>query len=257
MLAQNQVEKLGLNPDVDYLPILIRMRDLSRLGEVSILDYAKQFAENSMSVKSLPEGFFEYWLEDGRALILLDGLDEVAEESKRYKVVQRIENFLGQFQRNIAIITSRPAGYKRDFFRTEEFPHYELLAFDDRKVEEFVNRWYDSRFQDKAEAERRKESLRKALNNNERIKLLAHMRRSAANALVKLNQVSDPVVNTLMKLLSDDHNYLRYGAAEVLGELGKKSDRILPLIEQWLKENQDAENVGNAIDVLWDIVAAQ
>ncbi|MEA5594451.1 NACHT domain-containing protein [Rivularia sp. UHCC 0363] len=173
MLAQDQVEKLGLNPNVDYLPILIRMRDLSRLGEISILDYAKQFAENSMSVKNLPEGFFEYWLEDGRALILLDGLDEVAEESKRYKVVQRIENFLGQFQRNIAIITSRPAGYKRDFFRTEEFPHYELLAFDDEKVEEFVNRWYDSRFQDKAEAERRKEGLRKALNNNQRIKLLA------------------------------------------------------------------------------------
>ncbi len=173
MLAQNQVEKLGLNPDVDYLPILIRMRDLSRLGEISILDYAKQFAENSMSVKSLPEGFFEYWLEDGRALILLDGLDEVAEESKRYKVVQRIENFLGQFQHNIAIITSRPAGYKRDFFRTEEFPHYELLAFDDEKVEEFVNRWYDSRFQDRAEAGRRKESLRKALNKNQRIKLLA------------------------------------------------------------------------------------
>ena len=173
ILAQNQVEKLGLNPKVDYLPIIIRMRDLSRLGEISILDYAKQFAENSMSVKNLPEGFFEYWLEDGRALILLDGLDEVAEESKRYKVVQRIENFLGQFQHNIAIITSRPAGYKRDFFRTEEFPHYELLAFDDEKVEAFVNRWYDSRFQDKAEAERRKESLRKALNNNQRIKLLA------------------------------------------------------------------------------------
>ncbi len=173
ILAQNQVEKLGLNPKVDYLPIIIRMRDLSRLGEISILDYTKQFAENSMSVKNLPSGFFEYWLEDGRALILLDGLDEVAEESKRYKVVQRIENFLGQFQHNIAIITSRPAGYKRDFFRTEEFPRYELLAFDDEKVEAFVNRWYDSRFQDKAEAERRKESLRKALNNNQRIKLLA------------------------------------------------------------------------------------
>ncbi|MEM6752783.1 MAG: HEAT repeat domain-containing protein [Cyanobacteria bacterium P01_C01_bin.38] len=173
MLAQNKAEKLGLNSDIDYLPILIRMRDLSRLGEISILDYAKQFAEKYLLVKNLPEGFFEYWLSDGRALILLDGLDEIAEESKRYKVVQRIENFLGQFQDNTAIITSRPAGYKRDFFRTEEFPHYELLAFDDDKVEEFINRWYDSRFQDKAEAERRKESLRKALNNNERIKLLA------------------------------------------------------------------------------------
>ncbi|MEM6402481.1 MAG: HEAT repeat domain-containing protein [Cyanobacteria bacterium P01_D01_bin.116] len=173
MVAQNQFEKLGLNPDGDYLPILIKMRDLSRFGEISILDYAKQFAENDLLVKNLPEGFFEYWLEEGRALILLDGLDEIAEESKRYRVVRRIENFIGNFQHNITIITSRPAGYKRDFFRTEEFPHYELLPFDDEKVEEFINRWYDSRFQDKAEAERRKESLRKALNDKERIKLLA------------------------------------------------------------------------------------
>ena len=173
MLAQNQSEKLGWEPDVDYLPIIIRMRDLSKKGDISILDYAKQFAEKNMSVKTLPTGFFEYWLEDGRALILLDGLDEVAEENKRYDVVQRIENFLGQFDRNIAIITSRPAGYKRDFFRTEEFPHYELLPFDDDKVEEFINHWYDSRFQDKEEAKRRKQSLRKALDDNERIKLLA------------------------------------------------------------------------------------
>ena len=160
MLAQNQAEKLGLEQDVDYLPILIKMRDLSRLddiGDISILDYARQFAEKTMSVKNLPRDFFEHWLEDGRALILLDGLDEIAEESKRYKIVQRIENFLGRFQRNIAIITSRPAGYKRDFFRTEEFPHYKLLGFDDGKVEEFVNHWYDSRFQDKDEADRHKE----------------------------------------------------------------------------------------------------
>ncbi|KST64421.1 HEAT repeat domain-containing protein [Mastigocoleus testarum] len=170
--AENQ-EKLGLDPDVDYLPILIRMRDLSRQGNISILDYAKEFAEKTMSVKTLPTGFFEYWLEDGRALILLDGLDEVAEEAKRYDVVRRIENFLGQFQNNLAIITSRPAGYKRDFFRTEEFPHYQLQSFDDEKIEEFIDRWYDSRIQDQAEAERRKDSLRKALNDNERIKLLA------------------------------------------------------------------------------------
>lgn len=130
MLATKQPERLGLSANVDYLPILIRIRDLARQGDISILDYGRQFAEKSMSVKSLPTGFFEYWLEDGRALILLDGLDEVVQETKRYEVVQRIENFLSQFKGNRAIITSRPAGYKRSFFRTEEFPHYELLAFD-------------------------------------------------------------------------------------------------------------------------------
>jgi len=124
MLAQKQPEKLGLAVKIDWLPILIRMRDLTGQPDIGILDYARQFAEKTLTVKSLPAGFFEYWLEDGRALILLDGLDEVAEEAKRYDVVRRIENFLGQFAKNRAIITSRPAGYKRDFFRTEEFPHY-------------------------------------------------------------------------------------------------------------------------------------
>ena len=164
---------LGLDPETDWLPILIRMRDLARHPDKSILEYARIFAEKTMTVKTLPVGFFEHWLEDGRALILLDGLDEVAESSKRYDVVRRINNFLGQFDRNRAIITSRPAGYKRDFFCTEEFPHYQMQRFDDEKISAFINNCYDSRFKDRAEAERRKESLQKALDDNDRIKLLA------------------------------------------------------------------------------------
>ncbi|NEO08675.1 HEAT repeat domain-containing protein [Moorena sp. SIO3I8] len=173
MLAQGNPEVLGLKGDTDWLPILIRMRDFARDLDKSLIDYARIFAENTMSVKPLPVGFFEHWLSDGRALILLDGLDEVAEEAKRHDVVKRIENFLGQFDRNRAIITSRPAGYRRDFFRTEEFPHYQIQPFDDQKISAFIDNWYNSRFQDQAEAERRKESLRKALDDNDRITLLA------------------------------------------------------------------------------------
>ncbi|NEO79532.1 HEAT repeat domain-containing protein [Moorena sp. SIO4G3] len=173
MLAQGNPEVLGLKGDTDWLPILIRMRDFARDLDKSLIDYARIFAENTMSVKPLPVGFFEHWLSDGRALILLDGLDEVAEEAKRHNVVKRIENFLGQFDRNRAIITSRPAGYRRDFFRTEEFPHYQIQPFDDQKISAFIENWYNSRFQDQAKAQRRKQSLRKALDDNDRITLLA------------------------------------------------------------------------------------
>jgi predicted NACHT family NTPase len=173
MLAQNAREKLGWDSGRDCLPILIKIRDFARLSDINILDYGRQFAEKTMSVKPLPEGFFEYWLADGRAMILLDGLDEVVEESKRYAVVDHIESFLGQYHQNLAIITSRPAGYKRDFFNTSEFEHYQLQLFDDAKVDEFINRWYDSRVPDAAEAQRRKDSIKKALDENDRIKLLA------------------------------------------------------------------------------------
>ncbi|MGD1804052.1 HEAT repeat domain-containing protein [Dapis sp. BLCC M126] len=174
MLAQKQSQFLGLDTETDWLPILIRISDLARHPDKSILEYARIFAEKTMAVKTLPTGFFKHWLEDGRALILLDGLDEVAESSKRYDVVKRINNFLGKpFDTNRAIITSRPAGYQRDFFRTEEFAHYQMQRFDDQKISAFINNWYDSRFKDKAEAERRKETLQKALDDNDRIKLLA------------------------------------------------------------------------------------
>jgi len=173
MLAQDYPEKIGLPSGIDCLPIFIKIRGFSRLSDINLLDYARQFAEKDMSVKPLPEGFFEYWLADGRAMILLDGLDEVVEESKRYAVVQQIESFLGQYNQNLAIITSRPAGYKRDFFNTSEFEHYQLQLFDDPKVDEFINRWYDSRVRDAAEAQRRKDSIKKALDENDRIKLLA------------------------------------------------------------------------------------
>ncbi|NEQ08165.1 MAG: NACHT domain-containing protein [Moorea sp. SIO4E2] len=173
MLAQSKAEVLGLDGNTDWLPILIRIRDLARHPDKSLIDYARMFAEKTMAVNTIPVGFFDHWLSDGRALILLDGLDEVAEDAKRNDVVSRINNFLGQFDRNRAIITSRPAGYRRDFFRTEDFPHYQIEPFDDKKISAFIDNWYNSRFQDQAEAERRKQTLRKALDDNDRIKLLA------------------------------------------------------------------------------------
>ncbi len=157
----------------DCLPILIRIRELARHPEMTVLEFAQDFAERELAVKVLPQGFFEYWLENGQALILLDGLDEVADETQRYKVVAKIESFLGQYEENPAIITSRPSGYKRDFFRTEEFPHYELQPFDDGKIDEFIDHWYDSRFELASERQRRKESLRKALKDQPRIQRLA------------------------------------------------------------------------------------
>ncbi|MEA5566462.1 HEAT repeat domain-containing protein, partial [Anabaena sp. UHCC 0399] len=172
MIAQKQIDQLNITA-ADYLPIIISIRDFARQENTSILEYVKQFVEKNLCVKTLPVGFFEYWLDDGRTFIFFDGLDEIAQENKRYEVVRKIENFLGQFPKNCAVITSRPAGYKHDFFNTQEFDHYELLAFDDEKIEKFINCWYNSRIQDKSEAERRKTTLREAINKNDRLKLLA------------------------------------------------------------------------------------
>jgi HEAT repeat protein/energy-coupling factor transporter ATP-binding protein EcfA2 len=155
------------------LPIIIRIRDLALNPDLSILEYIQEFTTKDLSVGGDLTGFFEYYLENGNALILLDGLDEVADVTQRYKVVEKIEAFLNHCENCFAIISSRPAGYRRDFFRTDEYPHYELQPFDDEKIDIFIEHWYDSRFELVSERERRKASLRKALKEQPRIKQLA------------------------------------------------------------------------------------
>ncbi|WP_199326875.1 NACHT domain-containing protein [Nostoc sp. FACHB-888] len=173
ILAEQQTEKLGLSADLELLPILIRIRDLGKASTKNLLEYVRNFA-NSIHIKELPKGFFEHWLEDGRALILLDGLDEIAKPSDRHEFVKIIHSFLRQYSQNRAIITSRPAGYNRGFFGTDEFPHYHLEKFDDSQIDLFIQQWYNSRLPNNLEkAQELQESLKKALATQERIKLLA------------------------------------------------------------------------------------
>jgi HEAT repeat protein len=171
---QSDPTQIGLEQDADYLPVVVRIRDWILQPKMGLLEYLRSNAEASLACKELPTGFFEHWLERGRALILLDGLDEVVDEAQRRKVAEQIETFLHQYQDNPAVITSRPAGYRWDFFNLDEFPHYTLESFDDKQVATFIDHWYDSRLKDdKEQAERRKADLQKAFARNERIRLLA------------------------------------------------------------------------------------
>jgi HEAT repeat protein len=171
---QSKPSQIGLTKEDDYLPVVVRIRDWILQPKMGLLEYLRSNAESNLSCKELPKGFFEHWLERGQALILLDGLDEVVDEAQRRKVAEQIETFLHQYQDNPAVITSRPAGYRWDFFNLDEFPHYTLESFDDKQVATFIDHWYDSRLKDDpAQAERRKTDLQKAFARNERIRLLA------------------------------------------------------------------------------------
>ncbi len=171
---QSDRTQIGLEPDDNYLPVVVRIRDWILQPQMGLLEYLEYYAETNLCTKDLPTGFFEHWLERGKALILLDGLDEVVDEAQRRKVAEQIETFLGRYQNNRTVITSRPAGYRWDFFNLDEFPHYTLESFDDKQVATFIDHWYDSRIKDdKDKADRRKADLKKAFARNERIQLLA------------------------------------------------------------------------------------
>ncbi len=173
ILSQEETANLSLDIQGEWLPILITIRDYERYQPEGILSFIQDYAAKNFSLTQLPPGFFEYYLEQGKALIFIDGLDEAVNEAKRFEIVEQIDSFLSRFHHNRAIITSRPAGYKQAFFRTEEYPHYSLEKFDAKRVNLFIENWYNSRTNDPEEAQRCQASLQKALSGRPRIKNLA------------------------------------------------------------------------------------
>ena len=76
----------------------------------------------------------------------------------------------------------------------------------------------------------------------------------AVSALVQLGNSSLEVVNQLLSLLKYDIAWVRSSAAESLGELGKKSDIVLPALVKWIDRQPDDVPIGAAIDALRSIL---
>ncbi|MGB5594641.1 MAG: HEAT repeat domain-containing protein, partial [Crocosphaera sp.] len=66
---------------------------------------------------------------------------------------------------------------------------------------------------------------------------------------------SERVIEALLGALSDTSDGVRLFAAVALGNLGKKSHKVLPLVVQWIEQHEDSKFVGSGIDVLWGLVS--
>lgn len=87
------------------LPILIRLSSFARSRQ-SLVEYFETYAKTQLHV-SLGARFFERALEDGQAIVCLDGLDEVSQPAQRIEVRNAITALAARYPRNRFIVTSR------------------------------------------------------------------------------------------------------------------------------------------------------
>jgi len=81
-------------------------------------------------------------LDQGYALVLMDGLDEVLNAAERRDVSKLISAFVAEYAHvpgNRFVVTSRPAGY--DYPLSDGFHCVEALPFDPPDIERFVEQW--------------------------------------------------------------------------------------------------------------------
>ncbi len=124
------------------MPILVYLRnERAKIAENGSLSLAKLVAEQS-EIKSLDltETWFEEQLKNNQCLVMLDGLDEVADEEERKKVRDWVEKQIQDYPKAKFILTSRPFGYKSA--PLEGVDILEVLPFTIKQVEEFIANWY-------------------------------------------------------------------------------------------------------------------
>ncbi len=87
-----------------------------------------------------PAGWFEQRLNDGRCLVLLDGLDEVAKDDDRRRVRDWVDGQIKQYPANSYVITSRSHGYHTA--PLEGATVLQVRRFTDEQVTHSVHGWY-------------------------------------------------------------------------------------------------------------------
>ena len=133
-------------PDTDWLPILIRCRDLEDLTAVASLEQVLDHHLRRLGIIGAETGQLNELLlkrlSDGHALLLLDGLDEIAQPAARARFCRQIEQIHVAYPNAPIIVTSRIVGYREMGLRIGRgFEHTRVLDLTAEDKDEFVRRW--------------------------------------------------------------------------------------------------------------------
>ena len=222
------------------LPILVPLNayaDALSKGDANLQQYLPAyFAGLAKGMDNLGP-LFDEAIQQGRAVILLDGLDEV--QRQRANLVEKVEAFAHEAtgRGNKIVVTSRVVGYRESPLSSKDWTLYTLLDFDRPAIEDFARKWctafekstMGNTEEAQAAAEKERVSLIEAIDANPGVANLA----------------SNPLLLTILALIKRQGVSLPNHRVE-LYELYLKT-----LISAWSKARAlDKKPVGPPLDYL-------
>ncbi len=217
-----------------------------RRDHQGIYEFVKAHLKN-LGGKALVAAFEDYWAA-GQCLLLLDGLDEVADTGRRIGCARAVGQLLKQHADNRILVTSRPVGYNicRISVPCE---HVQLEPFDRTDIEQFARNWYlaydravHPEHPDPKQAQNDADELIKEIENNPRVESLAtNPLMLTIIALIKQQNVTLPerrvqlydiVLNTLIR----SWNLARSLANRPVGEQlnAEETKKVWAAVAYWM-----------------------
>ncbi|PHK15105.1 hypothetical protein VF10_29965, partial [Nostoc linckia z13] len=130
----------------DRFPIFISLKDFAEATQKP--DILQHISQQLSECDVVDAGVkLIQLLKQGKALVLLDGLDEVREEDDS-RVIRQIREFTQQYRENQIVVTCRIAAREYIF---KSFVEVEVADFADQQIKTFVHQWFKRKKPSKAE----------------------------------------------------------------------------------------------------------
>ncbi|MEK6258086.1 MAG: NACHT domain-containing protein [Planctomycetota bacterium] len=164
-------------PDRDWLPLLLRCRELRDRAHRPILELLADLAQHA-GMNGDESLLFRDQIDDalrsGRALLLVDGLDEISDEGTRTTFAGHLRTFLAMFPQVAMVVTSREAGYRHVAgVVASACEQVRLAPFDEADVAQLCESWHAVVVEDNETVRAESRKLATTIWGNARIRALA------------------------------------------------------------------------------------
>ncbi|MCC3777151.1 NACHT domain-containing protein, partial [Streptomyces sp. UNOB3_S3] len=242
------------------IPFVIPMRSLTAQG-ITTPTPAQLPTIARLQVDEAPSGWAGRVLEAGRALLLVDGLDELP-QAERGPARKWLADLLRMYPDTRCLVTARPLAVEQAWLESERFEELQLLPMSDGDIQSFVAAWHKAArlecdgYADKARAEQERTRLtalerdlaqefqrNAALRDLARTPLLCavicalHRRRQGLLPRTRWHLYEA----ALAMLLGNRDAHRRIGAPEGIDLTIEDSRQLLQRIAVWLVRNGRAE----------------
>ena len=149
--VQQVTERLGLS-ETGRLPVLLPLRQIGAFlrtrrpdpdgteGCGLLLEFLLEYLKNERV--PLPADFFDSYLKEGQAVLLLDGMDEVADPALRGRVARLVESFTLNYPTCRFVVTSRIVGYTGPARLSGDYSAATVRDFTLADVQQFLTHWH-------------------------------------------------------------------------------------------------------------------
>ncbi|MFD4017647.1 NACHT domain-containing protein [Streptomyces sindenensis] len=253
LAAHASARTLGdaLAPLNGLIPFVVPLRTLRARGG-TFPGPAELSGAAGLVVDTAPEGWAGRVLESGRALLLVDGLDEVPPE-EREQAHTWLSQLLARYPETRCVVTVRPLAVEADWLRSEDFAELRLLPMRNEDIQAFVASWHRAaRLSEQDDAERLDElerDLSRQFDQNPTLRDLARTPLLCA-VICALHRLRDGLLpetrwklyrSALEMLLGHRDDRRRLGQPEGIGLEVEEHTQLLQRIAVWLVREGQSE----------------